>query len=83
MKNDATTTLGNVTFTFDGYMGKALINDKVIYEVSADEIDAYNAYAETAPEHLIAMIEMFIKDGGKLNEFQTTKFTRLSRARSN
>jgi len=76
MKNDATTKLGSVMFSFDGYMGKASVNGRLLYEVSADEIDDYNEYVETATDYLIALIEMYIKDGGQLHEIQTESVSR-------
>jgi len=68
MTNDVKTKLGNVLFSFDGDQGEAKIDEKVVYKVDINEIDNYSRDATTFTEYLIALIEMFIRDGGRLHE---------------
>jgi len=60
------TKLGDVTFSYDGFVANATIDDTVVYTKTTAEIDTYSTQATTATDYLVALVEMYIKDGGKL-----------------
>jgi len=72
MSDEVTTILGDVKFTYDGYLAEAIVDGETVYAELSDDIDNYNDSAETLSDYLIAFIEMYILSGRKLTKQTVT-----------
>ncbi len=70
MRHTVTTTLGDVKFMYDGHVAKAIVDGEIINEKSPKEIENYDKDVITDSEHLIAFVEMYVLNGGKLNKIK-------------